>query len=79
MTNVTIDSNFLIITNDENYELTLIINLDAICSISFSDSETKNSVRDLVFRLKDGSEKVIPFEDEKSAKRFIQKLISRFV
>lgn len=73
MTSVIINSKFLIITNEENYELTIIINLDEICSMNFIDS--KNKIRDFVFKLKDGTEKIIPFEDEESAKSFVEKLM----
>jgi hypothetical protein len=73
MTSVIVNSNFIIITNEENYELTIVINLNEICTMNFI--ETKNKVRDFVFRLRDGSEKVIPFEDEESARAFVGKLV----
>ncbi len=73
MTEVIVNSKFIIITNEENYELTVVINLNEICSMNFI--ETKNKVKDFVFRLRDGSERIIPFEDEESAKTFVRKLV----
>jgi hypothetical protein len=78
MTNITIKSNFIIITNVHNYELTMIISLDSIQMIYFNQEISKGAIKDLVFKLKDGTEKCIPFEDEESSENFINKLLACF-
>lgn len=78
MTSIKIKSNFLFITNINNYELTLIININNIEMIYFNPESKKGVLKDLVFRLKGGIEKTIPFEDEDSAEIFVSKLIECF-
>lgn len=78
MTNIRISSNFIIISNVHNYELTILLSLDSIMMIYFNQEPTKGSTKDLIFKLKDGTEKSIPFEDEESCENFINKLLDCF-